>query len=214
MLRQLYDEALMTHKKLSETDRKWLVANFNLSFNKSRDILLAYKMSMTGKIAVRYNHTLDDIAKKRNIERLGNLYSLKFAQAVPELNMLTKEQRTEIMKRINLEYSAIKNLKVNKDHRGNCLPHKFEEAGTTPYCQSFKLLCFEQFETNYIPSVLPSNININDDDLYCFDRDEIVERFSKGNYLNPVTDQPFSDYAIGLLTSALLLELTVAIQPE
>jgi hypothetical protein len=208
-MHQLYYEALLSHPLLSETDRKWLTANFNLSFNKARDVLLAYRMSVTGRIAIRYNRSLDRIAKSRNIKQLGDLYKMTFAEAVPELDMLNKAERAEVMKRINLEYSAVKNLKVDKHHRGNLIPHKYEEVGRTPYCQSFKLLCFEEADMNYIPSIISNKINIKDDSIYCFDKDEIVARFSKGNYINPITNEPFSKYAIGLLMVALAIDLKI-----
>ena len=205
-MHKLYDEALMTHKNLSVSDRNWLVSQLDLSPNKIKDILLSYKMSMTGRLAKRYNQTLDDIANKRSIDRLKKLYSLSFVESVPELKSLNKTEKEKVMKRVNLEYSAIKNLKVESD-KDQMLPHSYNDVGKTPYCQSFKLLCFQEFEMNYTPSVLSDKIYINDDEIYCFDHDEIVERLRQGNYINPITNEPFSDYAIELLEQALAIEL-------
>lgn len=205
-MHKLYYEALLSHKSLSENDRKWLVANFKLSSNKVRDILLSYKLSRTGKLAVKYNRSLDDIARERNVARLQKLYSLSFEEAIPELKLLDKDERKMLMKRINLEYSAIKNLKIN-EHKN--LPQSYLEAGSTPYGQSFKLLCFHEFNMNYTPSVVPDKINIKDDNIYCLDYDEIVERLNQGNYINPLTNEPFSDDALGLLFQALKVDLKI-----
>lgn len=196
----------MTHKTLSDADRRWLVSQLNLSPNKPKDILLSYKMSMAGRLAKRYNETLDNIASTRNVDRLKKLYDLSFNDSVPELRSLSKAEREKVMKRINLEYSAIRNLKVESD-KGQLLPHSYRDVGKTPYCQSFKLLCFQEFSMDYTPSVVPDKLYINDDEIYCFDRDEMVERLRQGNYTNPITNEPFSEYAISLLEQALAIDL-------
>lgn len=209
MVHQLYKEALMTHTALTNDDRIWLLTQFSsLSSNNARDILLSYKLSLTGRLAKRYNLTLDDIAKNRDVARLEKLYSLPFSQAIPELDMLNKADKEELMKRINLEYSAIKSLKPSSSH-GKILPLSTDDIGKTPYCKSFKLLCFEDSPLNYTPSIISNRINIRDDDIYCFNRDELVKRFKEGNYNNPITNQPFSKPTLNLLLHTLAIDLKI-----
>lgn len=202
----IYYQALLTHENLTEDERKWLVSHLHFSINPARTIILSYLLSVTGHYAIKYNMTLENIAHEKNEERLKKLYNLTFDESYPELKMLSDEERKIIRKRINKEYSAIKNLMKN-DHHSCVLPRSYEEMGSTPYCNEFRSICFHDDDMEYTPSLAPNKIYIRDNNIYCFSRNELINRFLEGNFDNPLTNQPFSKGVLQELSSSLALDI-------
>ena len=210
-MHKLYYEALLTHKDLTEDQRKWLVSHLRLSTNKARTIIMSYKLSVTGRHAVRYNLTLDDIARSGNLSRLKTLYQLPFDKSYPELQLMAENVRKCIRDRINKEYSAIKKL-MERGHEGKLLlPSHYDQMGQSAYCDEFKMICLQENTMNHLPSLASFRISIMDaGNIYCFDRDLLVNNFLRGNYNNPMTRKPFDKETLQILISELALEIKMA----
>lgn len=200
----MYDQVLLTHKELTREDRMWLINHFNIVDDKALHTILAYKLSITGQIAQSYNSKLDKAAKQRNESDLMKLYAMNFQKAVPEIASVPIQHREILMNKMNLEYSAIKNVMNHSIYHEKLVPYDTNDIGKTPYCKSFELLCIQKYQT-YLPSITLDKIYLRGKyrEGVCYNRNELYLNFLRHDYTNPITNEPFEPHEIEVILSIL-----------
>ena len=229
--KSVLESAFKTHENLSIDDVEYminLVLNMNmLDKDISNLILRTYKLTNTGRFSLTFNTKLDIAIKNRDKDKIFKLVNVSGLDVSwPELyynkNGLTKQEKDDILKISTKEYFAILNsiqTAFSTNDFKNILPCvnkkdtiiSSDEDGiyyNSLYFKCYKNIClYESEQIGKIVStdnIIPSTAYINkygEEDKYCFNLMELIERFARGNYINPITNILFSDITISQIKS-------------
>lgn len=208
---QAMSESLSTHEFLSVDDIVWgarTFAHFDLTKEvAAKHILLANLKLATGRYAIVYNLTLENIIKERDEKRLKKLLRLSFDQLYPEFSnniRLTPIQREVILRHINREFKitllSLENPAVDHymPYVKDKLPADVRKGSLINYEKAFSLICIDEDPVNAGSPYLTETIRVASGG-HCYPRGELIKRLARDDYTDPATGQPFSPGVINVL---------------
>ena len=174
---------------------------------------LSYKELLQDIYSNPSNPNFDNLEEiiRKNIDRFSNIFlsCLRFnyirggySDFSDCVNKKSQEENPDVVNILNLEgidqcNIEYKNRKVFEKY--NKAKEAFDKVDQNDVLESLNALTDLQKEYNAIKTLIKNIIYYKDEDegqLYCFDYNDLEQRFLMKNYKNPYTDKKFSDQFI------------------